>query len=26
VLQVTPEELPDDFSPPRTPSEDKEEA
>jgi DNA-binding transcriptional regulator YiaG len=25
VLQVTPEELPDDFSPPRSPSEDKEE-
>jgi transcriptional regulator with XRE-family HTH domain len=25
VLQVTPEELPDDFSPPRSPSQDKEE-
>ena len=23
VLQVTPEELPDDFGPPRSPSEDK---
>jgi hypothetical protein len=26
VLQVTPEELPDDFGPPRSPSEEKEEA